>query len=46
MIFDLTSPPAGFTDNPYPVYRELREYSPVHKQDDGSYLVSSYELVG
>lgn len=45
MLFDLTSPPADFTDNPYPVYRELLEHSPVLAQDDGSYLVSSYGLL-
>lgn len=45
MILDLTSPPEGFTDNPYPIYRELLEHSPVLEQEDGSYLVSSYALL-
>lgn len=45
MTFALTSPPAGFTDNPYPVYRELLMKSPVLEQADGSYLVSSYGLL-
>ncbi len=45
MIFDLTSPPVGFTNDPYPVYRKLLEHSPVLAQADGSYLVSSYALL-
>ncbi|MEE9335373.1 MAG: cytochrome P450 [Granulosicoccaceae bacterium] len=45
MILDLTSPPNAFTDNPYPVYRELLEHYPVLAQADGSYLISSYALL-
>ena len=45
MIFDLTSPPDGFTDNPYPVYNKLLGQAPVLAQTDGSYLISSYALL-
>ncbi len=45
MIFDLTSPPKDFTDNPYPIYRQLRDESPILAQADGSYLVSIYSLL-
>lgn len=45
MILDLTSPPAGFTDDPYPIYRELLSQSPVHEQIDGSFLISSHDLL-
>jgi len=44
-LFDLTSPPPGFIDNPYAIYRELLDHSPVFEQADGSYLISSYELL-
>src|SRR5437879_662385 len=30
--------------NPYPIYAKMREH-PVQLQDDGRYVVSSYELV-
>jgi len=45
MPLDLTCPPAGFTDDPYPLYQELLEKSPVLEQPDGSYVVSSYALL-
>ena len=45
MAFNLTQPPEGFIANPYPVYRELLKNSPVLEQADGSYLISSHELL-
>ncbi len=45
MTFDLTSPPAEFVQNPYPMYRKLLRDCPLLEQKDGSYLVSSYELL-
>ena len=41
--FELTAPPDGFNENPYPIYRALREDSPLHPQSDGSFVVSRYE---
>jgi len=43
--FDITSPPAGFIDNPYPVYAALRKTAPVIPQADGSQIVSSYRAL-
>lgn len=40
--FNLTSPPEGFVDNPYPVYRALLENSPVHAQPDGTKVITRY----
>lgn len=44
-MLDLTNPPAGFIENPYPHYRQLVNESPLMLQADGSYLVSSYEAL-
>src|SRR5206468_2368935 len=30
-------------EDPYPVYRALREHDPVHRMPDGSYFLSRYE---
>lgn len=44
-IFDIKSPPEGFTDNPYPIYATLRREAPVLEQPDGSFVVSSYQAL-
>ena len=45
--FDLFNPPSDFTDNVYKYYNLLREKSPIHKNSDGSYILTSYkDLVG
>lgn len=41
--FDLASPPEGFIENPFPIYAEMRQNSPVLKQKDGSYILTRYE---
>ena len=41
--FDLRSVDKAFLENPYPVYRALRESDPVHRQLDGSFLLTRYE---
>ncbi len=41
-MFNLTAPPEGFHENPYPVYRQLREEAPVCRQADGSFVISRY----
>jgi cytochrome P450 len=40
--FDLVDPPAGFHDDPYPIYHALRTHAPVHLMTSGSMLVSRY----
>ncbi len=41
--FELSSLPAGFHDDPFPVYRALREHAPVKRMADGSYFLTRYE---
>ena len=42
MRFELADPPAGFIDDPYPVYAALREHSPVHRFADGGVFLTRY----
>ncbi len=42
MEFDLTRLPQGFHDDPYPVYRALREADPVHILPDGSLFLTRH----
>ena len=45
--FELSHLPTGFHDNPYPIYRALREHAPVKRMEDGSYFLTRYDdLVG
>ena len=45
--FDLYNPPSDFINNVYKYYNLLREKSPIHKNSDGSYILTSYkDLVG
>ena len=41
--FDLYNPPSDFIDNVYKYYNLLREESPIHKNSDGSYVLTSYK---
>src|SRR5881227_4030920 len=41
--FDLRKLDPSFLNDPYPVYRALREHDPVHRMPDGSYFLSRYE---
>src|SRR5436190_3731190 len=43
LAFDLRSLDRRFLEDPYPVYRALREHDPVHRMPDGSYFLSRYE---
>jgi cytochrome P450 len=45
MAFELTQPPAGFIDDPYPHYARLREEDPVHRFADGGVLLTRYDDV-
>ena len=40
--FDLSRLDREFFENPYPVYRALREHDPVHRMADGSYFLTCY----
>jgi cytochrome P450 len=41
--FDLKALSAEFLDDPYPTYRALREFDPVHRMRDGSYFLTRYD---
>tara|TARA_B100002052_G_C15833187_1_gene576439 strand:+ start:187 stop:1392 length:1206 start_codon:yes stop_codon:yes gene_type:complete len=41
--FDLYNPPKDFVDNVYTYYNLLREKSPIHKNSDGSYVLTTYK---
>ena len=41
--FDLFNPPSDFIDNVYKYYNILREKSPIHKNSDGSYILTPYK---
>src|SRR5205823_4297057 len=43
LAFDLRKLDPEFLDDPYPVYRALRENDPVHRMSDGSYFLSRYD---
>ena len=34
---------AEFLDDPYPTYRALREFDPIHRMSDGSYFLTRYD---
>jgi cytochrome P450 len=41
--FDLRALDRDFLDNPYPVYRMLREHDPVRRMPDGSWFLTRYD---
>jgi hypothetical protein len=41
--FDIKRLEPRFLDDPYPLYRALREHDPVHRMLDGSYFLSRYD---
>ena len=41
--FDIKRLSPSFLENPFPVYRALREHDPVHRMPDGSYFLSRYD---
>jgi cytochrome P450 len=43
LAFDLKKLDPRFLDDPYPLYRALREHDPVHRMPDGSYFLSRYD---
>jgi cytochrome P450 len=43
LAFDLRKLDPKFLDDPYPVYRALREHDPIHRMPNGSYFLSRYD---
>jgi hypothetical protein len=43
LAFDLKRLDPAFLDDPFPVYRALREHDPIHRMPDGSYFLSRYD---
>ena len=43
--FSLAAPPAGFIDDPYPLYAALRRHRPVHPLGPGSVLLTRHDDV-
>ncbi len=41
--FDLLHVPPGFTDDPYPWLAALRAQAPVHRNPDGTYVLTRYD---
>ena len=41
--FEMSALPAGFADDPFPVYRALLEHAPVKRFSDGSIMLSRWE---
>jgi cytochrome P450 len=41
--FDIKQLTSSFLDDPFPIYRTLREHDPVHRMPDGSYFLSRYD---
>jgi len=42
LSFDLNAIGADFFEDPFPIYRMLREHDPVHQNPDGTYLLTRY----
>lgn len=42
LAFDLRALPAGFVDDPFPLFRALREHDPVHRMPDGSLFLTRH----
>jgi cytochrome P450 len=43
LAFDLKRLERRFLDDPFPLYRALREHDPIHRMPDGSYFLSRYD---
>ncbi len=41
--FDVRKLSAEFLDDPYPTYRALRQFDPIHRMADGSYFLTRYD---
>ena len=43
--FNIKKIDQAFLDNPFPTYKIMRDYHPVHQNPDGSYFITRYEDV-
>jgi cytochrome P450 len=43
LAFDVKRLERRFLDDPYPLYRALREYDPIHRMPDGSFFLTRYD---
>ena len=43
LAFDIKHLEPRFLEDPYPLYRALREHDPMHRMPDGSYFLSRYD---
>ena len=43
LAFDIKRLTPEFLDDPYPTYRALRAFDPVHRMPDGSYFLTRYD---
>jgi cytochrome P450 len=43
IAFDLRMLSGDFLDDPYPTYRVLRQFDPIHRMPDGSYFLTRYD---
>jgi cytochrome P450 len=43
IAFDLRMSPTNFLDDPYPTYRALRQFDPIHRMPDGSCFLTRYD---
>src|SRR5690242_12429791 len=43
LAFDLKRLERRFLDDPFPLYRALRQHDPIHRMPDGSYFLSRYD---
>jgi cytochrome P450 len=43
--FDLFNLPAGYIEDPWPWFRALRDHDPVHRNSDGTVLLTRYDDV-
>ena len=43
LAFDVKRLERRFLDDPYPLYRALREHEPIHRMPDGSYFLTRYD---
>ena len=41
--FDLSNVPAGYITDPYRYFSALREQSPIHRNPDGTYILTRYD---
>src|SRR3984885_11156569 len=42
-LFDVRKLTPEFLEDPYPTYRALRQFDPIHRMPDGSYFLTRYD---